>query len=427
MIAASLPTSLKQPLSCSTHLANVVNERLLQAKLSSRALEFCLFLHRQTFGNAGWHRKQGRVEWCCRFELSTWARTLGCDKSNLRRLRLGLEAAHIIVFESDEDGPGQGWIAWNLKFAEWQPYDGRRRRTSGQGRGREQACVVMLHEQPPPQEADQQAPLDRWYGQSSLKAGSHQGSVVNLPRQTPSVQQAGVVNSSHQNGTKRPRPLAQNAIQLTTPASSEVALEEASAAQVRKGLRNKKTPTPHVVVEVQSTSPKASEVEELLEAEAEGLLRLPSITLPQEAGEADAASIRESPKLAFSWPVREAHERTDLDFFQRVLREHDSQRVALLTRLAHERISVPLASPSYARIGALAKQCGAGLLVKHILLAAAQHIDGDALDYLTKLVINAQRKDYHHDTRPATSRPTDQASSSRPYSSEEARQLVWHT
>jgi hypothetical protein len=115
MVAARLPTPLKEPLSCSTHLVNEVNERLRQAKLSSRALEFCLFLHRQTFGNAGWHRKQGRAEWRCRFELSTWSKALDCDKSNLRRLRLGLEAAHIIHFESDEDDLGRGWIGWNLQ------------------------------------------------------------------------------------------------------------------------------------------------------------------------------------------------------------------------------------------------------------------------------------------------------------------------
>ena len=76
-----------------------------------------------------------------------------------------------------------------------------------------------------------------------------------------------------------------------------------------------------------------------------------------------------------------------------MLREREKERVALLVRLAHERIGVPLEKASYGRIGALAKQCGAALLVKHILLAAANHIDGDPLDYLTKLARGQQRKE----------------------------------
>lgn len=96
------------------------------------------------------------------------------------------------------------------------------------------------------------------------------------------------------------------------------------------------------------------------------------------------------PAPSSCWPLRQEWEKTDLDYYQRVLRERESQRVALLTRLAHERIGVPLVTTSYARIGALAKQCGAALLIKHILLAAATHIDGDPLDYLTKLVRSPQ-------------------------------------
>lgn len=77
--------------------------------------------------------------------------------------------------------------------------------------------------------------------------------------------------------------------------------------------------------------------------------------------------------------------------------------MALITRLAHERIDVALVTTSYARIGALAKQCGAALLVKHTLLAAANHIDGDPLDYLTRLVHHpqaghARKKEASNDT-----------------------------
>ncbi|HLV99094.1 MAG TPA: hypothetical protein VKT82_10505 [Ktedonobacterales bacterium] len=104
-----------------------------------------------------------------------------------------------------------------------------------------------------------------------------------------------------------------------------------------------------------------------------------------------------------------------------MLREREKGRVALLARLAHERIGVSLERASYARIGALAKQWGAALLVAHILLAAANHIDGDPLDYLTRLARGQQRKETTHAERAA---PT---SNSRPYTAEEASKLVWNT
>lgn len=114
------------------------------------------------------------------------------------------------------------------------------------------------------------------------------------------------------------------------------------------------------------------------------------------------AASRES-EFSSSWPPRQEWEQTDLDYYQRVLREREKERVALLTRLAHERIGVPLETTSYARIGALAKQAGAALMIKHILLAAANHIDGDPLAYLTKLVHgqykgHARKKEASYDT-----------------------------
>jgi hypothetical protein len=108
-------------------------ERLRQAKLGSRALEFCLHLHRQTFGNAGWHRQQGREEWWCHFDLAIWARVLACEKSNLLRIRQALVKCQIIRFEPDEQYPGQGKIGWNLEVEDWQPYDRRRFQKSQPG------------------------------------------------------------------------------------------------------------------------------------------------------------------------------------------------------------------------------------------------------------------------------------------------------
>jgi hypothetical protein len=214
---------------------------------------------------------------------------------------------------------------------------------------------------------------------------------------------------------------------MTTPASLHPAPEGASAELPRKGLRKKEmTETPQRVSEVLCTSPKALSPVVLEQGEdAVGVAPLALSELTPTSAPPDHAT---SPP-AFAWPTRAPHEQTDLDFYQRVVREREGQRVALLTRLAHERISVPLVSQSYARIGALAKRCGAGLLVKHILLAAAQHLDGDPLDYLTKLGTNAKQKEITHDSRPSlpTQRATVYPSNCHPYTAEEARQLAWRT
>src|SRR5262245_36982745 len=130
--ALASPPGSMTPLHCSTGYSNDVMDHLRQAKLGSRALEFCLFLQRQTFGNAGWHRKQGRQEWWCSFDLAAWATALACAKSNVLRIRAALEACQIIRFEPDPAAPGQGRIGWNLTFTDWQPYDGRRCRPSQQ-------------------------------------------------------------------------------------------------------------------------------------------------------------------------------------------------------------------------------------------------------------------------------------------------------
>ncbi len=73
------------PFSCSTNLVNAVTDHLRNAKLTARAWEVCAYLHRQTFGNAGWHRKRGQPETQCAFDLAAWAAAIPCDRSNLRR------------------------------------------------------------------------------------------------------------------------------------------------------------------------------------------------------------------------------------------------------------------------------------------------------------------------------------------------------
>lgn len=584
------PEDRTHPFSCSTNLANEITERLIHAKLSSRALEFCLSLQQHTLRNEDGHRTPGRPEWRCPFDLGTWARALDWDKSNLRRLRQRLEACHIVHFEPDQDHPGEGWLEWNLALEEWQPYDGRRLRqqqanvvklkrqkprtgvSQQESGGRSAAQVHAPRAMPPadvvsrtPQEevslADQPAgvvksaqqdrecvsppegggghaaqasapfqqasmvslpeqhhlpgqqtgmvnvpPLDGSAGgakhlcslveplmgiptpashqmppEQGAAAPSEQGSVVKLPlpeaaptganelrqlgrhvwhlttpassqmapeatsgavsqqigmvklpeQHTVSIQQAGMVKLlSAETASGGPKELCQPAareLSMTTPASSHAALEVTSLDLLREEQeKNCMTETPFVVSEGQSPSPKAFASDALPQEEDEAIVAALHHPMPASSREPQDPST--SPR-AFAWPARAPHEQTDLDLYQRVVREREGQRVALLTRLAHERISVPLASQSYARIGALAKQCGAGLLVKHILQAAAQHIDGDPLDYLTKLATNAKQKETSDGTRPShpAQRPTAYPSNIQTYTPEEARQLVWHT
>jgi hypothetical protein len=78
---------------------------------------------------------------------------------------------------------------------------------------------------------------------------------------------------------------------------------------------------------------------------------------------------------------------TEMDYWMRLVKDAaNGDRVALLVRLANEKINVSLEdTASYSRIGSLAKKHTASLLVKRIMAASAQHIDGRPLDYLTAL------------------------------------------
>ena len=410
--------SPRLPFSCSTNLANEVTDQLRRAKLGSRALEFCLYLHRQTFGNAGWHRKLGREEWWCAFDLATWASALACNKSNLRRIRADLEACQIIRFAPDPVHPGQGQIGWNLAFAEWQPYDGRRvgRTRKPEVAADKRASVVISHQQE---------------GVVICEQRSDSVRVAELcPGASGPVQQEDVV-ISHPGlvpapASKQLRQLDEKQSKITTLASSEVSQQLAPALPVRKGLRKKATETLSRVSEGQRPSPSALPDDNNHDVIPSGAAPLTapaaSTDLKDEETTLEATSAPHSSKQQVYWPPRQEWEKSDLDYYQRVLREREKERVALLTRLAHERIGVPLETANYARIGALAKHCGAALVVKHILLAAANHIDGDPLDYLTRLARGQQRKETAHATRPTTP-----ASGYQPYSAEEASHLVWNT
>lgn len=65
------------------------------------------------------------------------------------------------------------------------------------------------------------------------------------------------------------------------------------------------------------------------------------------------------------------------------------QRIPMLVQLARDKIGLENAPPggdAYKRLGALAKKHGASLVAVWVIQASAQHIAGDPLDYLTKLV-----------------------------------------
>lgn len=132
------------PFSCSTNLSKDVHLYLRRVKLGGAAWEFCSLLHDHTFGDAGWHRKNGHRETWCAFDLASWARELECDKSNLQRVLRELEACQIIFFAPDANDPGKGRIGWNIHFSEWQRYDSRRARGRFTKDLQKQSNIVIL-------------------------------------------------------------------------------------------------------------------------------------------------------------------------------------------------------------------------------------------------------------------------------------------
>jgi hypothetical protein len=332
------------------------------------------------------------------------------SRSQILHVRARLVEDGLIWYQADERVRGCGRIGWNLDIATWKPLQPDYRRWGGArpGAGRPRKSltasrVVTLKNEDENAGQDEVSALSVPGGNSSLQHEKPaEKSRLQLAERAEKsrLQQPG--NSRLQLGA------GSQEFKMTTPASVEPTQEAVSSPVLRRKLRRTITETPIVVSEVQGTS-------------QESLLDSTNSAEAQQTKVADpvgSSSPGTSHQPAY-WPLRQPHERTDLDYYQRVLREREQERVALLTRLAHKRIGVALEKASYARIGALAKQCGAALLVKHILLAAANHIDGDPLDHLTKLARGQQRKETSHVTRPTT--PT---SSYQPYTAEEASQLV---
>ena len=403
-----------------TGASNAVNEQLARIDVPPKVTRFLRCLERATFGWAGVHRAQGHAQpgaWCW-FTLAEWVERTAMNSSQILHIRQRLVEDRLIWYEPDETTRGHGRIGWNLDFAAWKPlqpgyrqWGGARPRAGHPHQQVPDGGVVILN-------SAQDARIPAQQEGAEGVAGTHSSLQLAEEAEDSSLQLGTYSSLQLQAGGQ--------AFKLTTPDPAQLVQGAPSDQALRSKLRKKITETPDVVSEGHRPSPPA--LPGSVNHDGIPIVPAPADTpavssdTKDEETPMERAAAPQSTKREAYWPPRQEWEQTDLDYYQRVLREREKERVALLVRLAHERISVPLELASYARIGALAKQCGAALVVKHILLATANHIDGDPLDYLTKLARGQQQKEAAHATR-----PTAPTSGYQPYSAEEASQLVWNT
>lgn len=105
-------------ISCISGDARTVLQHLQRHTFSQASWQFLLAMLDDSFGNAGWHRQDGKPDHWCPFDLASWATRLDADKSNLLRTRDQLVARNIIIFTPT--GPGTGELVWNLTVSDWQ-------------------------------------------------------------------------------------------------------------------------------------------------------------------------------------------------------------------------------------------------------------------------------------------------------------------
>ena len=364
------------PFSCMTGASKDVLRHIQQGALSTKAKYFLTMIAITSFGNAGWQKHQHLPDpgISCRFDGASWAREHGWSRQYTWRIREQMVALGILTYEPDQTHAQQGTLRWNLDFSQWQVLDDtyRRQRYARPGAGRPREA----------ESADQPQSNVPHPAASTLFRPT--GTDVERPHvaepaagKSNGLQPARKSNGLHKKSNVL-QPTPSQEIKRVTPARFAHAQEAAPERDLRKELRKKE----------RNTEPS----DDGSDAQAASPLVLREETEQREGDTGTTPTAAPSGETAppSFWPPRQEWEKTDLDYYQRVLRERESQRVALLTRLAHERIGVPAVTTSYARIGTLAKRCGAALLVKHILLAAANHIDGDPLDYLTKLIHSPQ-------------------------------------
>jgi hypothetical protein len=363
------------PFSCMTGASKEVLRHIQQSALSAKAKYFLTMIAIASFGNAGWQKQQHLPDpgVSCRFALSAWAREHGWSRQSTWRIREQMVALGILFYEPDPVHPQEGLLRWNLDFSQWQVLEDsyRRQRYTRRGAGR-------------PQQTEE-TEMSKSNGLQQAESSNVRSTKSAVEGEPPTTKSNWLQTTGKSNGLQKKSNWLQTTdspeIKLVTPALVETAQEVVPEGTVRKALRKKAKNT--ALSDDSADAPCASPQGGIV------LLNLVENTGSSAATAASLASFGASERSS-SWPPRQEWEQTDLDYYQRVLREREKERVALLVRLAHERLGVPLETASYARIGALAKQAGAALLVKHILLAAANHIDGDPLAYLTKLVHSQQ-------------------------------------
>lgn len=335
-----------------TRMANDVHEHLARVRGRPEIVSVFLdYLHRASWGWAGTQAQQGHKNpgaWCY-FSMRDVMEKTGLKDYEIYRARKWLVDMQIISYSVNAANAGfDGRIDWNLSFAEWIPLQpgyvpskekwGGARKGAGRPRKEPNGCNLKS--------STKRLQLDSSDSQKSLQDQvTPATNVTVLDSHVPAL----TISKNQDAAESLPKSGKIIEIKMQPPASSEASPDKATEGSAKRQVTK--------------------------EVETEEITKAPS------APEADASP-------ASSWPERLDHEKSDLDFYQRVIRERESERIALLVRLAHERIGVPLERTSYARMGALAKRkgVGAGLLVEYILVAASKRISGDPLDMLTGIV-----------------------------------------
>jgi hypothetical protein len=109
-----------EPSNVITGDAKVIDAKIMQVRYPSAAIAFLSRMRITTFGDQGHHRRAGRDEHFCLFELIEWADDMRMARSQVIRTRNRLVEAHIITFTPHPTVPGRGIVGWNMNTDEWQ-------------------------------------------------------------------------------------------------------------------------------------------------------------------------------------------------------------------------------------------------------------------------------------------------------------------
>src|SRR6185312_3153134 len=184
-------------------------------------------LLKETFKNSGWHRKHGRPQHVCTFRLTTWAVTLGWEKPTVIQVRNRLVEAGVITFEPDPDIPGDGVIAWNIAFNEWQPIGLRGGKRTGAGN-------------------------------PYFSSPEYQAYITRLKAEKTYQSSNGDYQSSNDSLSKEKRKPAKTPIKVVTVVSSDASVGQAAPDPLRKDTEETKKKTPNGVRTRSRASPDGS-------------------------------------------------------------------------------------------------------------------------------------------------------------------------